>query len=189
MNTRCKAKSWALMTGLVAIVATAVLMSVPQKANAWELMDYGYRYRAVTISTYYCSTEYRSAMNSACSAWKSAGVAVSPSTTTTYCPTNYARCQSTAQTWYGMYKPLAGNEAYYPHMTTNFCILLNTYQMSGLTAAQKKGTAAHELGHLWGLDEEYSHYALMRSGASYCPIAITVPQSDDKAGVRASWSR
>lgn len=182
-------RSWALTAGLVAIVATAGLMAVPREADAWELTGYGYRYRAVSISTYQCSTEYRNAMSSACSAWNSAGVGVSSSTTTTYRPTNYARCQSSAQRWYGMYEPLAGSGAYYPHMTTNFRILLNTYQMSGLTAAQKRGTAAHELGHLWGLGEEYSHYALMRSGASYCPIAINTPQSDDRAGVRASWSR
>jgi hypothetical protein len=189
VKTRCKVRSWAVTAGLVAIVATAGLMSVPQEADAWEIMDYGYHYRAVSISTYYCSTEYRNALNSACSAWKSAGVGVNPTTTTTYCPTNYARCQSTAQRWYGMYEPLAWTEVYYPHMTTNFRILLNTYQMGGLTAAQKRGTAAHELGHLWGLDEEYSHYALMRSGAGYCPKTINTPQSDDKAGVRASWSR
>ncbi|GGG91032.1 matrixin family metalloprotease [Paenibacillus radicis (ex Gao et al. 2016)] len=168
-----------ILTG--ALLYTAVVLP---PASAYTTLGGKYASSTISYIPQGLTANYSLAMADGIAAWNNANVDASFTYTSNVSAANLVLRQDA----YGANIGWNARTANKPVMTsgtyTKSDIDFNTSAMDGMTVTARKGTAAHELGHVFGLDHVTDGKQVM---SIYGVRTTSVPGPDDIKGVNALY--
>ncbi|MBS3970768.1 MAG: matrixin family metalloprotease [Clostridia bacterium] len=178
-----------LYTIVMILLAISFVFVISSPAFAYKLFTKGFFGQDVPINTVEVHSTYLTPVNNAINNWNfhhSIG-AIPRKIIVGGAFKNRFITDYFATDWPGLYGIVKQDQAYYPHTTTEFVILLNRTHLDSQSATVRQSVAAHEFGHSFGLDDITSGIAIMNINRNRS--SIYTAQQDDINGVKASWNR
>ncbi|AJT40356.1 matrixin family metalloprotease [Psychromicrobium lacuslunae] len=168
-----------------AAVALVLLIGGTSTAQAYHLQGPKLSTSSPTFSIDSGSSASRTAWTSGISDWNDASAGVSLSTTSGTGTATLGDANDSSVGWDGITYYSWNNNT---NIVTDVSAYLNVAYTASYDAAKRKGVAAHEIGHVLGLDHTSSCVLMNPTTPDRTDCGVSTPQSDDVNGVRSLYA-